>query len=70
MGNPSSAFGLRIGDRIELVAMGADPQPIAPGSTGVVSWLCDTPGLEQVVVAWDSGRRLALIPGLDTWRMA
>ena len=65
MSNPDQAFGVRLGDRVRLLAMGADPHPLAAGVTGTVSWLCDSPGLEQVVVDWDNGRRLALLPGVD-----
>ena len=67
MGNPSSAFGVRVGDRIELLAM-QDPDAVPAGSRGTVSMLCDTPGLEQIVVDWDNGRGLAIIPGVDRFR--
>jgi hypothetical protein len=67
MGNPSKAFGVSIGDRIELLSM-QDRDAVAPGSKGTVVMLCDTPGLEQIVVDWDSGRGLAVIPGVDKFR--
>jgi len=67
MGNPQSAFGVKIGDRVELVAM-HDPDPVRPGTRGEVTWICDTPGLEQIGVSWADGRALALIVGVDSWR--
>jgi hypothetical protein len=71
MGNPSEAFGLKVGDRIELVSMGEDPCPMDPGATGTVTGFCDSTGLEQVQVKWDPqvGRSLNLIPCQDTWRV-
>lgn len=53
------------GDRIELLSMPDDPDPIPTGSTGTVLW--STP--EQVVVDWDIRRSLSLIVGVDRWRV-
>lgn len=69
MSNPKQAFGVRLGDRIELVHMGADPAPIVPGTRGTVDHLCDSLGLEQIGVKWDNGRHLNLIPGVDSWKV-
>jgi hypothetical protein len=68
MPNPSNAFGVSVGDRIELLAMLDDPHPLPVGTIGTVVHLCDTPGLEQIGVTWKNGRTLALIPGTDSWR--
>jgi hypothetical protein len=68
MGNPQSAFGVSLGDRVELLRMTDDPHPVESGSRGTVTHLCDTAGFEQIGVRWDSGRSLALIPGVDRWR--
>jgi len=68
MSNPRSAFGVTIGDRVELIAMPNDPHPVRPGTRGTVTHLCDTRGMEQIGVAWDDGRSLAIIPGTDRWR--
>jgi hypothetical protein len=68
MTNPSNAFGVSVGDRIELLAMPDDPHPVPTGTTGVVTHLRNTPGFEQIGVAWENGRTLALIPGTDSWR--
>lgn len=54
----------RPGDRIRLIAMRNDPDPISPGTTGTIkavrtcgsgrgAWL-------QVDVDWDNGRKLML----------
>lgn len=70
MGNPDHAFGLVVGDRIELVSMTNDPLPMEPGSQGTVRGFCEGSGLDQVWVEWDPevGRSLCLIPGVDRWR--
>jgi len=48
--------------------MGEDPRPLEPGTTGIVVHLCDTAGFEQIGVAWENGRTLALLPEADRWR--
>ncbi len=68
MSNPSSAFGVSVGDRIEIITMPGDPHPVPAGTIGTVTHLCDTPGVEQIGVSWENGRTLALIPGTDSWR--
>ncbi len=45
-----------------------DPDAMASGSQGTVISICDTRGLEQIVVDWDNGRGLNLIPGVDRWK--
>lgn len=50
------------GDRIELVSMTNDPDPIPAGSKGTVAmkpgWFQNA---WQVTVEWDSGRALSLV---------
>ncbi len=54
-----------IGDRIRLIAMPDDPDPIPAGAKGTVLSVTDGP-LGQIVVAWDdSARTLTLVPGVD-----
>ena len=48
------------GDRIRLVAMSDDPDPIPPGTTGTVTAVRQHGTWSQVDVAWDNGRRLML----------
>lgn len=68
-GNPDSAFGLTKGDRIELVQMGPDPDPIPAGTTGTVrGFFDDGQGGGQVWVDWDIDRHLNLSVPQDTWR--
>jgi hypothetical protein len=51
------------GTRIELIFMGNDPNPIAPGSKGTVLSVQKWPGTNelQINVKWDSGRGLMLL---------
>jgi hypothetical protein len=51
---------LRPGDRIELVSMLNDPNPIAPGTKGTVTFVTDLGSWVQVGVNWDNGRGLML----------
>lgn len=55
------------GDRVELVSMGNDPDPIKPGTKGTVTGTFEsTMGLESAIyVAWDNGRHLNAIVGKD-----
>jgi hypothetical protein len=59
-----------IGDRIELVAMPNDPDPILVGEQGIVESVVglDT-RLYQINVTWDSGRTLALSVPPDQFRV-
>lgn len=54
---------LRAGNRIKLIQMGADPDPVPPGTIGTVTGTCWLPGLEelQIHVKWDNGRFLSCI---------
>ena len=57
------------GDRIRLIAMPDDPDPIPAGATGTV--LAVTTGrFAQIDVAWDnSSRSLSLVPGVDRFEV-
>lgn len=55
------------GSRIVMVLMEDDPRPIAPGSVGTVNHVDDA---GQIHISWDSGRTLAVIPGVDKFRLA
>ena len=59
---------IRTGDRIRLLDMPDDPDPIPAGSTGTVTRVTTGP-LGQVTVAWDSGRSLSLVPGVDRYEV-
>ena len=57
-----------IGDRIRLIAMPDDPDPIPAGATGTV--LAVTTGrFAQIDVDWDNGRTLSLVPGVDRFEV-
>jgi hypothetical protein len=53
------------GERIRLVAMTDDPDPIPPGTTGTVRFIrqcgAGRDSWFQVDVAWDNGRTLMLV---------
>lgn len=53
------------GTRVELVQMNDDPQPVPPGTRGTV---VDVDGIGQLVMKWDNGRTLSLVPGVDQFR--
>ena len=53
------------GTRLELVRMGDDPHPVAPGTKGTVRVVDDR---GTIHMDWDNGRRIGLIPGEDVFR--
>ena len=59
---------VQVNDRIRLISMGDDPDPIPAGSTGTVTRVTQGP-LGQVCVDWDCGRALALVPGVDQFEV-
>jgi len=56
-----------VGDRIRLVYMDADPDPIPPGSEGQVTHTTLFQGQLQIAVKWDSGRTLNVIDPIDRY---
>ena len=50
------------GTRIVLDKMADDPDPLPPGSTGKVF---DVDDAGEIMVCWDCGRDLSLLPGID-----
>lgn len=60
---PMSLPRLTVGDRIELISMPEDPDPILPGTQGTITWVGpDFQDEPQYAVAWDNGRTLGLAP--------
>jgi hypothetical protein len=49
------------GDRIRLVAMPDDPDPVPSGTAGTVTAVRQHGTWAQVDVAWDNGRTLMLV---------
>jgi hypothetical protein len=50
----------KVGDRIRLIRMPEDPDPIPTGSLGTVCAIHPHHRWTQVEVDWDNGRRLML----------
>jgi hypothetical protein len=48
------------GDRIRMIAMPEDPDPIPPGTTGTITAVRSYGTWSQVDVDWDNGRKLML----------
>lgn len=57
---------LYVGKRLEVVNMPEDPDPIKPGEQGICE---DVDGAGQLMVKWDNGRNLSLIPGVDEFKV-
>lgn len=64
---------LHPGDRIRLLSMHCDPDPILAGTTGTVRSLtrhgCGTGVWYQIDVDWDSGRTLMLVVPPDQYEI-
>ena len=64
----------KIGDRVRLLAMDDDPNPIPVGTEGEV-WAVpkDVEGSKfyegQIGVRWDNGRSLFMLIGKDEWEI-
>lgn len=50
----------KVGDRVRLILMGDDPDPIPAGTTGTVVGCYPQRDWLQLDVAWDNGRSLML----------
>ena len=53
------------GTEVELIAMPEDPHPVPPGTRGKVLAVDDA---GQLVMKWNNGSSLSLIPGVDRFR--
>ena len=60
---------LKLGDRIRLICMPLDPDPIPVGSLGTVLCVHEQSDWSQVEVAWDNGRTLMLTVPPDQIQM-
>jgi hypothetical protein len=61
---------LKKGDRVRLIEMPCDPNPIESGAEGTVQFVTDLAslgtGYHQIGVQWDNGRTLSLVEK-DRW---
>ena len=65
----TSIAGLKVGDRIRLVSMLEDPDPIPAGTMGVVTGIHIHSGWTQIEVSWESGRMLMLVSPPDQFEI-
>lgn len=58
-------YTLKKGDRVRLMYMPNDPDPVPVGTLGTVQWVTDLHGFRdketQVIMKWDNGRSLCCI---------
>ena len=54
------------GTRICCDCMSDDPRPVPPGTTGTVIGVDD---MCSIMVSWDNGQGLSLIPGVDSFHV-
>ena len=54
------------GTRIRLIEMPNDPAPVPAGSCGTVLAVYDA---GQLLMQWDNGRSLSLLPGVDSFEV-
>lgn len=62
---------MKKGDRIELLSMPQDPDPIPTGTKGTITFVSEirSMGFTQVGVKWDNGRSLMLSVPPDQFRI-
>ena len=54
------------GTRLQLIEMSNDPAPVPAGTCGTVMAVDDA---GQLLVQWDNGRSLSLVPGVDNFEV-
>ena len=60
----------KVGDKIELLQMNNDPNPIPVGAKGVITRIGPMPYDEtQIEVKWENGRTLMLIHPEDKFKV-
>lgn len=55
---------LYVGKRIRMIEMSNDPNPIRWGARGTCTGVDDA---GQLLMDWDNGRTLSIIPGIDVF---
>lgn len=70
--NPTEAFGLKIGDRIEVMGVvGHDIEHVEEwlGQRGRVRGFCTNPDEPRIYIDWDNfSSGINLLPELDMWK--
>jgi hypothetical protein len=65
----SKVAGLKVGDRIRLVHMVDDPDPIPAGTMGTVTEIHIHSDWAQIEVSWENGRALMLVSPPDKFEI-
>ena len=65
----TSIAGLRVGDRIRLVHMVDDPDPVPVGTIGTVTEIHIHSDWTQIEVSWDNDRMLMLVSPPDKFEI-
>ena len=65
----ASVAGPKAGDRIRLISMPDDPDPIPAGTMGLVTEIHIHNGWTQLEVSWENGRRLMLVSPPDMFEI-
>ena len=62
---------IKIDDRVRLIEMPEDPDPIEPGSEGTVTSITDFSWSSSRIIGvnWDSGRKLNLVENIDKFEV-
>ena len=61
--------GLKVGDRIRLIQMVNDPDPIPAGTIGSVTEIHIHSDWTQIEVSWENGRKLMLVSPPDKFEI-
>ncbi len=61
--------GLKVGDRIRLIQMIDDPDPIPAGTNGTVTEIHIHSDWTQIEVSWENGRMLMLVSPPDKFEI-
>ena len=61
--------GLKVGDRIRLIQIVDDPDPIPVGTIGTVSEIHIHSDWTQIDVSWENGRKLMLVSPPDKFEI-
>ena len=63
------AVKVKVGDRVEMVFINDTWTKLEKGAQGTVVEIDDSQSETMIFVDWDSGERLALIEGIDKYKI-